>query len=111
LLDENGQFAGVLTINLLNHEASQLEGERCEVIEISQGFTPNPNCREELRNAQNTLDEWDDEKREIFGETYHFCNVFWIERIDGVVYRKALGRVFAEAWSKQKRDLIEVVLG
>jgi hypothetical protein len=44
-------------------------------------------------------------------EWYMFFNVLWIEWVDGIAYRKAVGRVKKEAWEQQTRNTIHVVLG
>lgn len=45
------------------------------------------------------------------GNTYQFYNVLWVETIDGVMYRKAAGRVRKEIWELNCGEDTEVVLG
>lgn len=44
-------------------------------------------------------------------ERYHFYNVLWVETIDGVMYRKAAGRVPSEIWELNCGEPTEIVLG
>lgn len=44
-------------------------------------------------------------------ERYHFCNVLWVETIDGVMYRKAAGRVPKEIWELNCGEPTKIVLG
>jgi hypothetical protein len=40
-----------------------------------------------------------------------YYNVLWIEWIDGIAYRRAVGQVTKEAWQAGDRELIDVKLG
>lgn len=42
---------------------------------------------------------------------YHFYNVLWVETIEGVMYRKAAGRVPKEIWDLNCGETVKVVLG
>jgi hypothetical protein len=42
---------------------------------------------------------------------YEYYNVMWIEWEDGIAYRKAIGRVYKEAWEAQELEEIDVLLG
>lgn len=42
---------------------------------------------------------------------YHFYNVLWVETIEGVMYRKAAGRVRKEIWDLNCGETVKVVLG
>lgn len=44
-------------------------------------------------------------------ELYHFYNVLWVETVDGVMYRKAVGRVPKEIWELNCGDPTKIVLG
>jgi hypothetical protein len=58
------------------------------------------------------LEEWDlISERHGNPGFYDFYNVFWIERCNGVVYRKGLGRVTKNAWESQDLEEIQVKLG
>ncbi|KAF2867034.1 hypothetical protein BDV95DRAFT_598542 [Massariosphaeria phaeospora] len=45
------------------------------------------------------------------GLKYSCYNVLWIEWEDGIAYRKALGRVFADEWDRFATETIDVRLG
>ncbi|KAF1960726.1 HET-domain-containing protein [Byssothecium circinans] len=47
---------------------------------------------------------------EILGY-YEYYNVLWIEWENGIAYRKALGRVYKEAWEAQELEEVDIVLG
>jgi hypothetical protein len=51
-----------------------------------------------------------DPNLELFIE-YHFYNVMWIEWVNGIVYRKAIGRVRQDIWERQDLEWIDVTLG
>jgi hypothetical protein len=44
-------------------------------------------------------------------DLYCWNNVMWIEWEDGIAYRKAIGRVWAEVWERQDREKVDIVLG
>ncbi|QDS76565.1 hypothetical protein FKW77_006876 [Venturia effusa] len=87
------------------------EDTACELIAISQ------------QSAMIPRDEWGDVVDDVpFDEMkkireigtmakYEFYNVLWIEWVDGVAYRKALGRVWKDAWERQEIKTIQVTLG
>lgn len=58
-----------------------------------------------------TLEEWTFDERPKDTEFYEFYNVLWIEKSNGIAYRKALGRVIRETWERMQRELIDVILG
>jgi hypothetical protein len=128
LRDDQGGWAGILC---LNDSAERQVGEtpwgfttyyrarpkqipsgtKCELIAIS---------RAKVRNEDNwwtdtyfppTLEEWTFDERPKDTEFYEFYNVLWIERSNGIAYRKALGRVIRETWERMQSELIDVILG
>lgn len=54
--------------------------------------------------AYDLEDEWED-------ETYPFYNVLWVETKDGVMYRKAAGRISEDIWGKMCGAPQRIVLG
>jgi hypothetical protein len=42
---------------------------------------------------------------------YHFYNVLWIQRKDGIAYRKAAGRVAKDVWETHCKEKSSVILG
>lgn len=43
--------------------------------------------------------------------SYAFYNVLWIEMVEGVAYRKAVGRVWKDAWKQQATKDVDILLG
>ena len=94
-------YSNFLDLKEMVHE------QRCEVIVISAGVA-HINKNESVKTR---LEEWkciDDLKNE---DTYEFYNVLWIEREGEIAYRKALGRVWKDAWYRQPVEEIDVILG
>ena len=111
LTDSRGNLAGILTANLVASDTPPT-GERCELIAISRGYIFNPDAEGGMfKRAEVALSEWHDRRRPKSSTFYHFFNVLWIEWRDGIAYRKALGRVFKEAWYAQFRESVYVTLG
>ena len=44
-------------------------------------------------------------------DKYEFYNVLWIERKQGVAYRKAMGRIWAPVWNRQELTDVEILPG
>lgn len=85
-----------------------LAGQEIELVEVALGRVPN-DTRQRLQYQ--VLDEWDHEERPKENDVYEYYYVLWIERIDGVAYRKALGRVEKRLWEAQERQDIDLILG
>ncbi|KAI8653705.1 HET domain-containing protein [Fusarium sp. Ph1] len=45
------------------------------------------------------------------GEDYDFVNILWVEWVDGIAYRKGLGRIFQHVWERQPLEDTELILG
>jgi len=45
------------------------------------------------------------------GREYHFYNVLWVERKEGIAYRRAAGRVPKAIWDANCTPLTKVILG
>ncbi|KAF2095221.1 hypothetical protein NA57DRAFT_79709 [Rhizodiscina lignyota] len=103
---QTGERCWMIHSNVSSRE-DLIQGETCEVIIISAGSAR----RDEIDLAKVWLPEWKsiDEIKEL--ALYEFYNVLWIERKGDVAYRKALGRVWKEAWHRQDVEEIDVVLG
>lgn len=86
-----------------------LAGQEIELVEVALGRVPN-DARQRLQHHQ-VLDEWDHEERPKNNDMYEYYYVLWVEWIDGVAYRKALGRVERSLWEAQERQDIDLVLG
>lgn len=106
LTDVSGQWAGMMYSNFSDPKEVVL-GQTCEVIIISAGIAH----IDENESVKAWLEEWkciDDVKDE---DIYEFYNVLWIERKGEIAYRKALGRVWKDAWRRQPVEEIDVILG
>lgn len=44
-------------------------------------------------------------------EVYEFYNVLWVEWLNGVASRKALGRVSKDAWERNRPQVASITLG
>ncbi|KAM0257446.1 hypothetical protein ACHAQJ_004393 [Trichoderma viride] len=85
-----------------------LAGQKIELVEVALGRVPS-DARQRLQYQ--VLDEWDHEERPKDNDMYEYYYVLWIEWIDGVAYRKALGRVERSLWEAQERQDIDLILG
>ncbi|KAK6859047.1 heterokaryon incompatibility protein-domain-containing protein [Apiospora arundinis] len=101
----SGDWAGVLFSNDFDTPPAG-EQERCEFIVVSGGSTS-----KDETGDHNGLEEWAQVAKIKDLDTYEFYNVLWIERVGSIAYRKALGRVWKDAWDRQPSDVIDVVLG
>jgi len=45
------------------------------------------------------------------GREYHFYNVLWVERKEGIAYRCAAGRVPKTIWDASCTPLTKIILG
>jgi len=45
------------------------------------------------------------------GREYHFYNVLWVERKQGIAYRRAAGRVPKAIWDANCTPLTKIILG
>jgi hypothetical protein len=106
LTDASEKWAGMMYSN--SSDPKEMEpGQRCEVIIISAGIAH----VDENESVKIWLEEWkciDDIKDK---DVYEFYNVLLIERKGEVAYRKALGRVWKNAWHRQPVEEINVILG
>jgi hypothetical protein len=106
LTDALGQWAGMMYSNFSNQNELVM-GQKCEIIIISGGIAH----IDENESVKWWLEEWkciDDIKDK---DTYEFYNVLWIERKRDIAFRKALGRVWKDAWQRQQVEEIDVILG
>ena len=101
LYNSHGQAVGRLD----RVSSRKIEGEvRCELVAISL-YT-----RLSSRNPNWTLSRFNDRKdrKDQADEEY---NVLWIEWVDGIAYRRGIGRVHKEAWDQQELEWIDLTLG
>jgi hypothetical protein len=105
LNDGSGVRSGLIE-SLFTTENDYARGDQCELIAISVASAKSKGLtRPYLFQEMDTFSEIK------YLEPYDFYNVLWIEWQGGIAYRKALGRVFKDAWERQ--DLVEtdIVLG
>ncbi|KAH7092185.1 heterokaryon incompatibility protein-domain-containing protein [Paraphoma chrysanthemicola] len=104
LLDGDEMWAGALKLHDEELLATSSGASPIELVAISKGYAYNSSTNEEIH-------EWDLDERPRLTEKYEFFNVLWVEWIDGIAYRKALGRVHAEVWLAQDLEDISLILG
>lgn len=108
---ENQEWAGVIYV----HQPLSLSSgqtHRCELIVISAGFASEVEVHDtDLGEQVEWLPEFNFVGRPCSGDCYRFYHVLWIEREDGISYRKGLGRVAQEVWDDLLEDNVEILLG
>jgi hypothetical protein len=77
---------------------SYLQGDFLAGIGWGHSFKPSNNTP----FADDDLSSWKVEE---------FYYVLWIEWENGIAYRKGLGRVLKEAWEREVKDEIDLILG
>ncbi|KKP01317.1 hypothetical protein THAR02_06559 [Trichoderma harzianum] len=109
----DGTWAGILFDDRLDQVFPQKSSEKCEVIAIAEGHVPG-------MDSDYFLPEYRVVQRAIFpGEEmssrrdfcYEFYFILWIGWIDGIAYRRGIGRVLKEVWENMELGEIEVTLG
>jgi hypothetical protein len=140
LVTRAGKIAGVARLNSTFAEVQNI-GESAEVVAISRGqlnFKKGVNyaCEESYDLEQmSAILEWraeasrhvhDDEDVDSSSDAgsiyeyqnirkeigvYEYYNVMWIEWEDGIAYRRAVGRVYKEAWEALDLEEVDVLLG
>ncbi|ORY05926.1 hypothetical protein BCR34DRAFT_490516 [Clohesyomyces aquaticus] len=107
ILDNNGGWCGALRMNRSASEDSRslYLDMAVELVEISAGSVENQAIEEQ------SFDEWNRPQCPRRSGCYRFYNVLWIERIDGIAYRKALGRVEEKTWDTLADQMTDLVLG
>jgi hypothetical protein len=125
LHDKSDNWVGIMRLNP-NEELSESAAREkwYEFISISLGkvpivsdsnipapaLPPDSVFRKEFGGRM--LEEWDlISERHRNAAFYEFYNVLWIERRNGVAYRKGLGRVTKNAWESQDLEEIQVTMG
>ncbi|KAK0714400.1 heterokaryon incompatibility protein-domain-containing protein [Apiosordaria backusii] len=108
LTDSAGKILGWLKVPS-TRRLTELPGDaRCECVVISE-------CRAHGARSkwlkQIYIPEWGmiEETREL--DEFEFYNVLWVERRDGVAYRRGIGRVWKEGWHRQNFETRDIILG
>lgn len=128
IVDDSGTLVGALRLNVPKSSPESPDRVRCELIVISTGtadlgsigamYTLDEECcvDEDTGGGQGQgppsthtamRDHWHSPRIYV----YEFYNVLWIEWIDGIAYRRALGRVFKKAWESHPLEEVNVILG
>ncbi|KAI1271993.1 heterokaryon incompatibility protein-domain-containing protein [Xylaria sp. FL0933] len=105
LYSYNGDWAGIVISNGVE-ESRDSSREVCECIVISEGL-----AWRDTDDEHTSLEEWDQVHVIQSLTKYEFYNVLWIEWEQGIAYRKAVGRVWREAWKQLETSNIDVILG
>ena len=105
LLDDNKTWVGVLRLNV-NKDGIDLEDAPThELIELSRGRVKDQ-VTEEV-----SFDEWFRPGCPRTKGVYEFINVMSIRRKNGIAFRKAVGRVTQEAWTRLPTEVVNIILG
>ena len=105
LLDHNKTWVGVLRLNVNNFEPDFENASTHELIELSRGRVKNQ-VTEEV-----SFDEWFRPGCPRTEGVYEFVNVMSIRWEGGIAFRKAVGRVTQEAWTRLATEDINITLG
>ncbi|KAF2259901.1 HET-domain-containing protein [Lojkania enalia] len=106
LLDEYKNWAGAIRLTCLPLDPGiPFPGTPLELVEISAGSVDNQNIEKQ------SIDEWHRPQCPRHSGLYEFYNVLWVEWIDRVAYRKALGRVEKGVWDAVATEQIYLTLG
>ena len=87
------------------YDPARMGDELCELMEISAGSV------EDWEIDARSFDEWYQEDCGWKQGLYEFVNVLWVRRVEGVAYRKALGRVRKDVWESEAKEKVEITLG
>jgi hypothetical protein len=105
ILTPSGSWAGhfrshdlSLGVHSLNHDGK----ERLEFVAISEG---EERIGSHVFDMEFMTDHMDDKG------LVRFVNVLWIERREGVAYRRGLGHIVKSAWDESKKKEVDIVLG
>lgn len=123
LQNQGGQIIGVVCSNSVHSSKRHLhtqeifepsswsyDAEEAEMIAISKGEFHIALGAQPIGYPEGLFQPWELAQRQK-DHVYAFYNVMWIERVDGVAVRRALGRVLQRAWDSLKAETIEIVLG
>jgi hypothetical protein len=110
IVDRDGNLVGVIQRWLVHEDANQSPDlETIELIAISRMTLPSTDAEEGMCWLLAELFF-----RNMFlapDEAYDFYNVLYVERLDGIAYRKSIGRVLKSAWEANSYEKVDVVLG
>lgn len=104
LVDNRGNQAGSIRLNMPSSDTAPT-GEPCELIALSFGTALDSG------HFYGLLDEWLVPGRPHESDFYEFYHVMWVERENGIAYRKAIGTVYKDVWENQVLEDVEITLG
>ena len=109
LVDDQYNWAGLVRVNASKDENRDEyeEGSAVELIELSRGEV------RDYHDEHDVFEEWYETgcPRDQQIGLYRFYNVMWVEWVDQIAYRKAIGRVPESVWDRVTHDRVDVVLG
>ena len=109
LVDDQYNWAGLVRVNALKYINCDEypEGSAVELIELSRGEV------KDHHDEHDVFEEWYETgcPRDQQTGLYRFYNVMWVEWLDKIAYRKAVGRVPESVWDRVADDRVDVVLG
>lgn len=105
LEDEFGRWVGVVETRFTDRKQFDL-GRSCKTIAVSHASVK----RRDYMTEQPFIEM--NHIYEVMGlDTYDFYNILWVEMMEGVAYREAIGRVWKEAWDRQNPVYEDIILG
>ncbi|KAH8159525.1 hypothetical protein CIB48_g8719 [Xylaria polymorpha] len=111
--DREGNWVGILKLceplvyGIEGSGSGAGDGINLELVEIARGSVRNDGPK----HVDYPIEEWVLDERPKGGNLYEYYYVLWIEWMDGIAYRKGLGRVHKDSWESQEREWIDLVLG
>lgn len=91
-------------------ESEYTRGHACEVVAISGGRTSRKDKESRYRITYQYFDEMSRRIEISHLGVYEFYNVLWIERKQGLTYRKAVGIIWVQAWERQELKDMDIIL-
>lgn len=112
--DDQGRWLGALQpdeeLPPMSQEPKPMDEKSCvscELVAISRGYAYEG-------YAEHGMAEWTYNERPKAGgkgSKYEYYNVLWVEWVEGIAFRKGLGRIEKSAWEEQELEQIELILG
>lgn len=106
LRQRDGTWAGTLR----PHDDLDISGltvqdlnEAVELVEIARGY-----CSE---TEWSGVEERTHPERPKYSHWYEYYTVMWVKWVEGIAYRRGLGRVHRPCWEAQRGDPFEFMLG
>ena len=106
---KGGLWAGIIE-SLFVEECEYTRGHACEVVAISGGRTSRKDKNPRYRITHQCSNEMSRRIEISHLGVYEFYNILWIERKQGLTCRKAVGRIWAQAWERQELMDVDIIL-